>query len=102
MAGDAAATGVAEMSTNNRGDRTMPGFDGTGPRGGGAGTGRGLGLCGRGRARGAGRGNRRLFGFAGGTADDTEDSFLQQQMTALQEQLAAISEKLASLGQERK
>ncbi len=35
----------------------MPGFDGTGPRGGGSLTGRGLGLCGR------GLGFRRGFGF---------------------------------------
>lgn len=78
----------------------MPGFDGTGPRGGVAGTGRGLGPCGRGR--GAGRGSRRMAGFSGPAAADTENSFLQQQMMALQEQVAAIREELAERAREQK
>ena len=98
----------------------MPGFDRSGPMGGGSRTGRGMGLCGTGRnrggffggSRGAGRGQApwgggrgRCWGLGGwwgsnpqaSAAPDQEAETLKAALAEAKEELAAMEARLREL-----
>lgn len=83
---------------------TMPGFNGTGPRGFGPGTGRGLGPCGAGQARGFGRGRGFCWWrrpLAGKIMSRREErSLLEQEEQTLQEELEGIKKRKEELTQD--
>lgn len=94
----------------------MPMRDGTGPRGIGPRTGRGLGPCGNGERRdygqgfqyGRGRGRRmgRCFHDYGywdyPVTEESEKSFLENQIIILKERLKVLEEKLESFNEKDK
>ncbi|MBU2577884.1 DUF5320 domain-containing protein [Patescibacteria group bacterium] len=72
----------------------MPGFDGTGPLGGGPGTGRGFGPCGLGlgwrRRFGMGRGMGRYFGWSWPETKEEQKKALLEYRQALEEELEDV------------
>ena len=76
----------------------MPGFNGTGPLGGGPMTGRGFGPCGLGlgwrRRFGAGRGMGRYFTWSWPKTEEEEKEALAEYKKALQEELQDVEKEL--------
>lgn len=85
----------------------MPMRDGTGPRGIGPRTGRGLGPCGNGERRGYGRGRGRRMGrcfydyghWDYPVMEESERSFLENQIMILKEKLKVLEERLANFNE---
>jgi len=79
----------------------MPGFDRTGPRGGGPMTGRGLGPCGTGlgwrRGYGMGRGLGRYFGWNWPQNPQDQKKTLADYRKALEEELEDVKKEEESI-----
>jgi hypothetical protein len=87
---------------NNKNNKNMPRFNGTGPLGTGPGTGWGMGPCGAGMSwrRGRGRGFGRFWGYGPyqfQVSKKEETEMLADEAELLEEELKTVKQRLAEL-----